>query len=1097
MQTILNKHPLSQARRGRSARRGQTIIVALLVLLLIGFIGGVFVAIVTRTLQSSGRMVRVQSADFYAEAGIRFADQQLTTSLDGADWRPPLQFAVANPPAAGTLQGKHYASAVTLFNLTPAPANDPDKVFLDQGFTRYNIGAGRYLLRVTYDPVGLANQNNPTPGTAYSDPLTRYIKIESVGREGTIDARDPTTYRNAPPTRLNATLVQYKAIGITDQTRFETNPDNRSDVMALGTASTTDSSGNIVTPGTFDFDGGGGAKPALNQYPVVTTYGAQDAYIQDNTTGFLLPNPTAGSNTPPPSGANYTYTMGGGGIRANATVRVFGANKAYLSTAGTTVHGFNEGWQIAGNLLLDGYQPLTGDQTTLQTNQPAALILNSLTTAGVAQQNFAFPSNDVDPSTNQSRFITYLGQVRDSNSGTDANGQPRNINRLEPPAIDAINPVSSLPRFKDLTVNAAPRPYNGAAVTAANAASHGYGLNSIYVDNTNDIQRESSKIVGGYTLIDEWLHRDNAASSSAKGGWVANFYRPPGVDLTLGRQVRAVTTGTTPTYQTFYGVRLTRSDVDGAGNPIPWKYPTNVANDPAYVDTDWNTHQDLGSTLTVSYDELNAGHSLDPSALSGSGADTAAAYQANPNNDVVIYLEGNVRLHPGVVSVDPAEATGSGSTYVPTDANMSDDTLPRHITIVTNGTAYIDGSLLRGNPESTITILAHDYVCVNTTQFLAGTVADQNPNGTTAPGAYVGDTSLRALDFSASDEVLLQEFTLAGVPAVANNPLRLYISGGAGSAAGGTSADYDILDSRTGLNASAGLPLFVSNNASFGNGPVPYTAGAPAVPFSVSYSLSGTGQSELFRGTFQLPALASASSRFYQLGVRRSQGADSSGNPTGVNTEDYIQERAAVLPIDVRIEAVLFAQTKSFFVIPGEWFNTNTNDNLSQFANATTLTAKQRQPRPDIDVDDDGPNNNDVGRQTRFPFYGQPIDMKITISGAVSEARPADITAQSAWMGKWGWIPQFHGGLTGNGSLTPAGERAGHVAYKSDGTTPANTPATGLSIIYNPLAGYPYYGNHYMRLDLYGRALPFSPKLPVCAGLLYAGQNTTDQSSLQ
>ncbi len=38
--------------------------------------------------------------------------------------------------------------------------------------------------------------------------------------------------------------------------------------------------------------------------------------------------------------------------------------------------------------------------------------------------------------------------------------------------------------------------------------------------------------------------------------------------------------------------------------------------------------------------------------------------------------------------------------------------------------------------------------------------------------------------------------------------------------------------------------------------------------------------------------------------------------------------------------------------------------------------------------------------------------MKIIIDGAVSEARPADIAAQSAWMLKWGWIPQYHGSLS-------------------------------------------------------------------------------------
>ena len=115
----------------------------------------------------------------------------------------------------------------------------------------------------------------------------------------------------------------------------------------------------------------------------------------------------------------------------------------------------------------------------------------------------------------------------------------------------------------------------------------------------------------------------------------------------------------------------------------------------------------------------------DPTATGG------VAIRANPNNDVIIYAEGNVRVR-GVVSADPDERPRR-CDRTPGD---TDDKLPRHVTIVTNGTAYIDGSLLRGNPESSIQVLAHDYVCVNTTQFLAGAIVDQNPAGTTQPGAF-------------------------------------------------------------------------------------------------------------------------------------------------------------------------------------------------------------------------------------------------------------------------------------------------------------------------------------------------------------------------
>ena len=166
---------------------------------------------------------------------------------------------------------------MTSSGLAVANPNDPDKAYLEQGFARYDTANGRFLLRVTYDPVGQSSANTPT---------ARYLKIESIGREGTVDPTDPTTYGNQPVTRLAATLVAYKPIGITDFARFETNIDNRSDVMSLGVPSVftsvnaNNAPNGIVTPGVFDFTSSGGttATYSLPQYPVITTYG-------DPTTG--------------------------------------------------------------------------------------------------------------------------------------------------------------------------------------------------------------------------------------------------------------------------------------------------------------------------------------------------------------------------------------------------------------------------------------------------------------------------------------------------------------------------------------------------------------------------------------------------------------------------------------------------------------------------------------------------------------------------------------------------------------------------------------------------------------------------------------------
>ena len=241
----------------------------------------------------------------------------------------------------------------------------------------------------------------------------------------------------------------------------------------------------------------------------------------------------------------------------------------------------------------------------------------------------------------------------------------------------------------------------------------------------------------------------------------------------------------------------------------------------------------------------------------------------------------------------------------------------------------------------------------------------------------------------------------------------------------------------------------------------------------------------LTHATFDLssfPALSGAlATDLFQLSVGKDSGYDP--GPNGVisqSAQDVALERVAVLPMDIRIEAVLYAQTRSFFVIPGEWFNTNAADNLDAYLQSFN-SPSGTPSRPFTD--------------NRFPMYGQAIDLKITISGSVSEAHPADIAAQTAWMQKWGWIPQYHGSL--GVSSNTAGTSGSALAPEASGHGPTGQPAVGLQIVYDPQAGYPYdpmpAGNgatpYYLRSDKYGRPLPFTPMLPVSTGLLYSGQS--------
>jgi hypothetical protein len=182
--------------------RGQTLVIALLVTFVLLVLGGVFIVTIARNLLNVQQAREGLSADYFAEAGIRYAVEQLVHSEEGADWRP------------------------TPDNITNN--NDPDYFWLKPynpadgtgGFTRINFTKGRALIRVSYQPSG----------PIHRQPV---IKIESVGRPGLVDPNDPTTLGGADITRRRE-KVAYLQIGTIDYLRFVMNRDQRATLMEFG-----------------------------------------------------------------------------------------------------------------------------------------------------------------------------------------------------------------------------------------------------------------------------------------------------------------------------------------------------------------------------------------------------------------------------------------------------------------------------------------------------------------------------------------------------------------------------------------------------------------------------------------------------------------------------------------------------------------------------------------------------------------------------------------------------------------------------------------------------------------------------------------------
>ncbi|MCS6923539.1 MAG: hypothetical protein NZM10_04085, partial [Fimbriimonadales bacterium] len=173
---------------------------------------------------------------------------------------------------------------------------------------------------------------------------------------------------------------------------------------------------------------------------------------------------------------------------------------------------------------------------------------------------------------------------------------------------------------------------------------------------------------------------------------------------------------------------------------------------------------------------------------------------------------------------------------------------------------------------------------------------------------------------------------------------------------------------------------------------------------------------------------------------------------------------AAIQPLDIRIEAALFAQEGCFFVIPGYWFNTDPNDTRENF-----LRTGNRPP---------------TVASPEFPFYSEPLDIKITLIGSIAENFTAPLGDQTEWLRKWGWIPRTYGSSQYEIPLQ-------HQQYFHDD---ARRYAVNLFMRHDPVfrnpsvVGRVAYDNTQDPSGQHpGRLLPPIPRLPVCPKPIYAG----------
>jgi hypothetical protein len=239
---------------------------------------------------------------------------------------------------------------------------------------------------------------------------------------------------------------------------------------------------------------------------------------------------------------------------------------------------------------------------------------------------------------------------------------------------------------------------------------------------------------------------------------------------------------------------------------------------------------------------------------------------------------------------------------------------------------------------------------------------------------------------------------------------------------------------------------------------------APAPAFAPIYGLGNEAwqQSPKFE-TVQIPLIAPASTtldmvnnRFantfnansYELLMQNTNylelgltqfGTQASGN--------YMLARSAAVPMDVRIEASVFAEEGSFFVIPGDWFNTNPNDRRDVFEQRVAVLGGTAAARAQAAQE----RLENFGTTPYAPFYAEPADIKISIVGSIAENMAPPISQQAEWQKKWGWIPTKQAGVFNPANGASRNIPFSHVSAWTK-TSPAARPFTeNLIVSYDPM----------------------------------------------
>ena len=1045
------------ARHPRYAARGQALIMAILIMFLLVGLCGLFIAMLNHAMVQTARAADRLRLEEIALAGLSQAQTQLRTSTEGADWRPGL---------------------------------GPDT--RNRGWIA--LGGGFYKITVHYGPSNVTPPTTatpPSPGSFFANPLEHMLRVDVVASyylpnqpQLAADDQEAPAYNNGYQNGqrfLRRTITSLQPIGITDYARWETNYDNSPTPILLGDALTL----NELNTGPPNLTG--------NFYSVIDGPLRCEGDAQIGNLALYLTNTNAGSADASAYSTNFNVTR-------NDQVTITG-NVAPLLPG------------VSSDILL------THTASALSAVAPATVF--SLAGSVLNPANAAY-----DPTT--SNYIQCL-----------ANNPP--LRPLQAPPIDARDRNSGLDRYRALTRDSG--QWNGAAFTGL--TGDGTGL---YINNVNDIQYNGNQA----QMMTEWLDPTqphwtngvyqpqmtdaNGAAPSATELVLHDWGAPqPAINPTTGNPnpdpgARALPYLELRSYSApFSGTGASTTTLNGYYYKI-LPYPRNgvvfaegnlvvMAATPDGVN---ETCAGLPASLAYPPVVVNGQTLASPTPLQdGNGNEQApGGWNATPSTRAwpIFTPYGNEQAPGGW---NATSSTTSNIQYYVNDANRRFD-----LTIVSGGTIYIQGNILGpasrqatylntagvatpitsgSNWDSKLALLAMDNVVLNPTTMMQVVSNPPDDLGTEKAWRVTHDAPLTV------------QFTTSGSAATAGFVLR--DTGDGNSVLPGDPAYTVMKMTVNGSSYPWSANPFAANLYYFGSVPV-------MQDYFPNIFMNWPAQwcTNMYPGPFNVHAVSAASMLAAGLpiqGYGATNTVQFSLDPS--SKAHYLVDagNSTIGPgfiltgVNLQVDALVYAQRGSWYVIPGSYQNNMTpitGSATSEATNIVTFAAgvptgvvagmyctQSGDPTTYMvsTVSTDGSNTVIVTPslnitttpvlwtfsqfQPPYPQYQEPYDLHIVINGAIVENRPAPLSAEEQSQLHWrgpnssyqaGLDPANGGWTTAQGQWQWATRRAG-IEYHYDATLAVPVCYTTVSDIDGSTS-----------LEYFPRL----PKLPVSPSALSFGQ---------